>query len=95
MATSHPTTNGRPGDPRDLTDPDASTDTDHALMRARLAAMAKPRDDDSPKAAALRAILRDQRLMARVTANVESWPPLTDDQRETLAALLHPRHTKG
>jgi len=33
--------------------------------------------------------------MAQVTANVESWPPLTDEQRETLAALLHPRHKKG
>lgn len=92
MATSHPTTtNGRPGDPADLTDPDASTDADHALMRARLAAMAQPHDDDTPKAAALRAILRDQRLMDRVTANVESWPPLTDEQRDTIAALLNPR----
>jgi hypothetical protein len=58
-------------------------------MRARLAAMAAPRSSDSPDVAALRAILRDEALMAHVTANVEQWPPLSDEQRETLAALLH------
>jgi hypothetical protein len=58
-------------------------------MRARLAAMATPREGDSPRMAALRAILRDKALMAHVTANVEQWPPLTDEQRRTLAALLH------
>jgi hypothetical protein len=26
--------------------------------------------------------------MAHVTANVKRWPPLTDEQRETLGALL-------
>jgi hypothetical protein len=62
---------------------------DRALMRARLAAMATPREGDSPQVAALRAILRDEALMAHVTANVEQWPPLTDEQRQTLAALLH------
>lgn len=62
---------------------------ERALMRARLAAMATPRDDDSPRVAALRAILRDEALMAHVIANVEQWPPLTDEQRETLGALLH------
>jgi hypothetical protein len=94
MATSHPTLNGRPGDPPDLTDAAASADADHALMRARLAVMAQPRDDDTPQAAALRAILRDQQLMARVTANVEYWPPLTDEHRETLAAILKARRKK-
>jgi hypothetical protein len=63
---------------------------DRALMRARLAAMAKPRDSDDAELAALRAVLRDERLMAHVTANVEQWPPLTDEQRETIAALLNP-----
>jgi len=59
-----------------------------AIMRARLAAMAAPRDTDDPELAALRAILRDQALMAHVTANVDQWPPLTDAQRATVAALL-------
>jgi hypothetical protein len=58
-------------------------------MRARLAAMAAPRDSDSPRVAELRAILRDEALMAHVTANVEQWPPPSDEQRETLGALLH------
>jgi len=57
-------------------------------MRARLAATAQPREGDNPSLAALRAILRDQTLMAHVTANVEQWPPLSDEQRETLGALL-------
>lgn len=62
--------------------------TDRALMRARLAAMAAPRDSDTPRLAALRAIRRDEALMAHVTANVEQWPPLSEEQRETLGALL-------
>ena len=57
-------------------------------MRARLAAIAAPRDSDSPRLAKLRAVLRDQALMAHVTANVEQWPPLSEEQRETFAALL-------
>jgi hypothetical protein len=66
-----------------------ATAADRALMRARLAAMATPREGDSPRMAALRAILRDETLMAHVVANVEQWPPLSDEQRDTLAALLH------
>ncbi|MFC0530574.1 hypothetical protein [Phytohabitans kaempferiae] len=57
-------------------------------MRARLAAMATPHDGDSPRVAELRAILRDEALMPHVTANVETWPPLSEEQRETLSALL-------
>jgi hypothetical protein len=67
--------------------------TDREIMRARLAAMAAPRDSDSPRLAKLRAVLRDETLMAHVRANVEQWPPLTDEQRDTLAARLH-RHAK-
>lgn len=59
-----------------------------ALMRARLAAIAAPRDTDDPELAALRAVLRDEALMAHVRANVDRWPPLTDAQRATVAALL-------
>lgn len=53
-----------------------------------MAAMAAPRDSDDPQTAALRAILRDPELMARVTATVEEWPPLTEDQRATISALF-------
>ena len=60
-----------------------------ALMRTRLAEMAKPRDSDDAGTAAMRAILRDEALMAYVTANVDRWPPLTDEQRDTLAAILN------
>jgi hypothetical protein len=65
------------------------TAADRTVMRARLAAMAAPREGDSPRVAALRAILRDEALMAHVIANVEQWPPLSDEQRDLLAALLH------
>jgi hypothetical protein len=68
---------------------------DRALMRARLAAMAAPREGDSPRVAALRAVLRDESLMAHVRANVERWPPLSDEQRETLGALLHSSATRA
>ncbi|GAA4690822.1 hypothetical protein Prum_000040 [Phytohabitans rumicis] len=70
--------------------PAGVSDADRALMRARLAAMAAPRDSDDAELAALRAVLRDEALMAHVTANVERWPPLTEQQRETIAALLNP-----
>ena len=45
---------------------------DRALMRTRLAAMATPREGDSPSVAALRAILREEALMAHVIANVDN-----------------------
>lgn len=61
-----------------------------ALMRARLAAMSAPRDTDDPELAALRAVLRDEALMAHVTANVDRWPPLTEEQREVIASMWQP-----
>jgi len=71
----------------DATSPGVSS-AERRIMRARLAAMAAPRDSDTPRVAALRAVLRDDALMAHVTANVERWPPLSEEQREALAALL-------
>ncbi|WP_409074645.1 hypothetical protein, partial [Micromonospora chalcea] len=65
-----------------------------ALMRARLAAIAAPRDTDDPELAALRAVLRDEALMAHVRANVDRWPPLSDAQRATVAALLGRRRQR-
>ncbi|NJP30775.1 hypothetical protein [Micromonospora thermarum] len=59
-------------------------------MRVRLAAMAAPRDSDDAELAALRAVLRDESLMAHVTANVDRWPPLTEEQRDTIASLWPP-----
>jgi hypothetical protein len=59
------------------------------VMRARIAAIAAPRDSDDPQSAALRAVLRDERLMAHVIANVDNMPPLTDEQLDTIAALLN------
>jgi hypothetical protein len=45
-------------------------------------------DSDGPRMAKLRAVLRDESLMAHVHAIVEQWQPLSDEQRDTLAALL-------
>ncbi len=84
---SHPTMTTDPGE---APAPAGVSAADWAIMRARLAAMAAPRDSDDAELAALRAVLRDEKLMAHVTANVERWPPLTDEQRETVAALLNP-----
>jgi hypothetical protein len=75
-------------DPATADPPAGVSATDREIMRARLAAMATPRDSDSPQLAKLRAVLRDETLMAHVRANVEHWPPLSDEQRDTLAALL-------
>lgn len=38
-----------------------------------------------------RAVLRDQKIMARMVANVDSWPELTEQQRAEAIALLRPR----
>jgi hypothetical protein len=93
LPVAHPSSTPPPDTPATPASDDASAGVsakDRAIMRARLAAMAAPRDSDDAELAALRAVLRDQRLMAHVTANVERWPPLTTEQRETIAALLNP-----
>jgi hypothetical protein len=61
---------------------------DRVVMRARLAVIAVARDTDTPSVAALRALLRDETLMAHVVANVEQWPPLDDEQRDVLGELF-------
>lgn len=60
------------------------------ILRARLAAMSAPRLSDDPETVRLRSLLRDWEAMAEVTATVDQWQPITEEQRETLAALLHP-----
>jgi hypothetical protein len=61
------------------------------IMHARLQAMAQPRADDNPRLARLRAVFRDRKIMARVVANVDSWPELTAEQWAEAIALLRPR----
>lgn len=68
----------------------AGAQADRKIMHARLAAMATPRPTDTPEAAALRRVLADRQVMDRVTATVDAWPPLDDEQRDTVAALLSP-----
>jgi hypothetical protein len=36
-------------------------------------------------------VLRDQNIMSRVVANVDSWPELTEQQWAEAIALLRPR----
>ncbi|MBX7266493.1 hypothetical protein KIF24_10930 [Micromonospora sp. Llam7] len=79
--------------------PDAGTSPDsltpvQKVMRARLAAMSTPRPSDDPETARLRGLLRDWEAMAEVTATVDQWQPITDEQRDTLAALLHPHRAR-
>jgi len=80
-------TGGRAGQPA----PAELMGAEAAVMRARLAVLARPRVGDSPEVAALRRVLRDPVLMARVTAAVETWPVLDDDQCATVGALFRPR----
>jgi hypothetical protein len=97
MAHHPPDTDRAPGrvapqaNPTDIDPVSGLSAADRALMRTRLSAMAAPRDTDDAELARLRAVLRDQRLMAHVIANVQQWPPFTPEQRDTIAALLAPR----
>ena len=75
------------------TRPDGELTQTQRIMRARLAAMATPRDTDDAELAALRAVLRDQRLMTQVMATVDQWPEPDEQQRETIAVMLNPRQT--
>ncbi len=81
--------------PPGTTAPDRETDTDrdHAIDRtARLAAIARVRPGDDRATEQLRRALRDQQYMVHVAAAVDRWPALTDDQRDTVAALLNTHH---
>jgi hypothetical protein len=60
-------------------------------LRQRLVAIARERSTDTPAMAALRALLRDEAYTAGIIADVQHWPPLTTEQRETLTALLRPQ----
>jgi hypothetical protein len=79
------------GAPPSATTPDRDTtctDTDPDRLTDRLAAIAQARPGDDQPTEQLRRALRDRQYMAHVAAAVDSWPALTDDQRDTIAALL-------
>ncbi len=68
--------------------------------RARVAALSRDRAPDDPELVAARqaladarraeaADLRAQRLAKAIRETVDGAPPLTDEQRARLAALLH------
>lgn len=76
--------------------PDAGASADsltpvQKIMHARLQAMAQPREDDNPRLTRLRAVLRDRKIMARVVANVDSWPELSEQEWAEAITLLRPR----
>ncbi|MEK0156666.1 hypothetical protein [Arthrobacter oryzae] len=58
--------------------------------RAKIASLSKTRPDDDPDLLAHRQRLKGMRLEDHVRAAVESFPPITDEQAERVAALLWP-----
>ena len=58
--------------------------------RARVASLSRSRADDDPDLISARRNLRTERLAEQIAAQVDTWPPLTPEQRERLAALLRP-----
>lgn len=63
--------------------------------RARLAALARHRNPDDPELIDARRQLRAASLADRIREDVAKWPPLTDEQRDRLAALLRPADGGG
>lgn len=57
-------------------------------LRARLATEYRRRDRDPERIAAARRDLAAQQIRDHITRITASAPPLTPDQRQTLAALL-------
>ena len=58
------------------------------VYRARHAALSRSRAADDPELIAARRDLKAQRLADYITRTVDAAPPLTDEQRAHLAALL-------
>ena len=56
--------------------------------RAKVAALSRSRDSDDPDLVNARRNLAAERLAAYIERTVEAAPPLTDEQRTRLAALL-------
>ncbi len=61
---------------------------DVAHHRARVASLSRDRAADDPELTAARAELRAATLAAHVARVVDQAPPLTDEQRARIAALL-------
>jgi hypothetical protein len=57
--------------------------------RARVAALSRDRAPDDPELLNARRGLREERLAAAIRKAVDAAPPLSDEQRTRLAALLH------
>jgi hypothetical protein len=87
IGADHGCRHNRAQHPRQATPTDTRHGNRHPGQRA--AGRDGPTPGDSPHTAALRAMLRDQALMAQVTANVDTWPEPTEQQRQTIAALWH------
>lgn len=60
-----------------------------ARERGKIAALSRSRQSDDPELIEARRNLRALRLEEYVTRIVAEAPPLTDEQRERIAALLH------
>lgn len=58
--------------------------------RAHLARLSKTHPKDHPEIVAARQALKALRLEEHVRAVVVSAPPMTDEQRERVAAILRP-----
>lgn len=56
--------------------------------RARLASLSRSREPDDPDLIAARRDLKAARLTEYVARTVDDFPPLTDEQRSRVAALL-------
>lgn len=56
--------------------------------RARVAALSRSRERDDPDLIAARQTLKAERLAAHVAKVLADAPPLTDEQRDRIAALL-------
>jgi len=56
--------------------------------RARVAALSRDRSPDDPELEAARRDLRAARIEEHLAHAVQSWPPLTPEQLDTLTGLL-------
>lgn len=57
--------------------------------RARIASLSRDRTADDPELIEARRSLRAERLATHIRDEVAKWPPLTADQINRIAVLLH------
>lgn len=58
--------------------------------RARVASLTRSRAADDPELVAARRNLKAERMADFIRRQLDTWPPLTIEQRESVAALLRP-----